>query len=155
MSDYSTAPITGGSSPEIDWAWLNFGDVDPATEATVWGDDANPDFDQFSNLEEYGFVLSPGDANTIEDPVTLSDTASSPTAFQLRVRQRKTSSDPNLAYLVEISETLINGSWSSTGITEVPPRESIDAEAEWVTYSLPDHNNDPQFVRVNVGRTGL
>ncbi|WP_309384710.1 hypothetical protein, partial [Cerasicoccus frondis] len=146
LSDYQAAPL----APSLidDWAWEAFGDLDPATEDIVWGENANPDGDQFINLLEYAFGLDPTEGEMMINPTELSDM---PAGLQLRLRQRKASSDPYLNYAVEISATLLAGSWSSDGVTEVPPRESINADLEWVTYQLPEMDEEePQFVRVDV-----
>jgi len=147
LSDYQAAPPS--PTAEQSWAWQNFGDLDPATESTVWGLDANPDNDGYSNLLEYALVLNPTAPTQSINPTEI---APSPSGFRLRLRQRKASSDPSLTYSVQASPTMLPGSWSSNGVSEAPPRESIDNETEWVTYQLPDTDPDPQFVRVVVSQ---
>lgn len=146
LSDFQAAPVAPSRTQS--WAWEWFGDNNPATEANVWGLTANPDGDQFSNLLEYAFGLDPTDPNTNINPSELEDAAS---GFRLRLRQRKASNDPTLQYLIEVSASLLSGSWASADVSEVPPRESIDSNTEWVIYQLPEPEvGDPQFVRVKV-----
>ena len=55
-----TLPIV--SDPYRTWAIAQWGAAvvnDPSQEATVWGMDANPDADDFTNLQEYAFGTDP------------------------------------------------------------------------------------------------
>lgn len=152
LTDYRLGP-TLGADPQQDWTWENFGDLDSATEASIWGEEANPDADPFTNLEEYAFVLDPGKPMGEGDqPIDILE-ALDAGQFTIRVRQRKATSDANLNFVIEVSETLMPDSWSTVSATEIPPRVSINDEAEWVTYQLPAPIEDRQFLRLEVNRT--
>jgi len=60
-------PPESQSSPKLDWRAANFTVAqlaDPALEATVWGDTADPDKDEISNLLEYAMGLDPNSADS-------------------------------------------------------------------------------------------
>ncbi len=76
-----------------------------AQRATVWGESANPDGDQFLNLQEYAFDTDPK-ARTTTGPVTWSTTIS-PGHFSLTYKARQ--NDPALLMLPQASSSL--GTW--------------------------------------------
>ena len=65
------ADVAVASDPYLDWAKQHWGAnvVNDATkEATVWGPDADPDGDGYTNLHEYAFGTDP--TSYSPDPVT-------------------------------------------------------------------------------------
>ncbi|MEM9444372.1 MAG: hypothetical protein AAGA18_03375 [Verrucomicrobiota bacterium] len=86
--------------------WIFGDDVDnPSLEATLWGNDANPDGDDWTNLEEYAFCLDPQEvdgSNLIGYQLTTD-------SFRISFPRRYRTND--LRMDVEVSNDLLPGSW--------------------------------------------
>jgi arylsulfatase A len=85
------------------WRTLYFGESasDPALESTLWGHQANPDHDQFTNLLEYVLGLNPQQADADDKPLPILLDGGSPAVHAItRVN------DPSITAILQSSENL-------------------------------------------------
>ncbi len=148
LSDYQTAPVAPPHRES--WTWLHFGDLNPATEALVWGALADPDRDGKDNDYEYIFGFDPN-SGAFESPthfLTQSPTLSG--QWTVRLRQRTEASNPNLQYTIFHRNSLSSGDWDdiTADVAEQGPREAISDEIEWVKYLLPASEAHSRFIKV-------
>lgn len=149
------ATITSGSivipTPIQVWQGNHFGAADlanPALESTVWGDNADPDYDGRVNCAEYAFGTDPNDGKDGSDGVTAEfrEVDGNKHLF-LIARQRK---DASLQFVPDESFNLVD--WEPiTGVPEVVDR---GGEFEEATYQCPDPvvPSQSRFFRVRVSK---
>ena len=105
--------------------------TDPALEATLWGDQADPDGDGLANLLEYALGLSARNSNASPLQLAHDPAADGGPALTLGYTRPKRAADAGLVYRVTWSDTLESGSWSAAGV--VGEVVSVDATTETVT----------------------
>ena len=115
--------------------------MDPAKEATVWGDSANPDGDRFANLIEYFMGFDPL-VNDGEDAIDFLVDESG-----LSLSYRKSKFAPDAVGEVEWSINLLN--WFSTDITEVVVEDLGASEVIEATVPINSGENE-KFMRLKV-----
>lgn len=112
-----------------DWLVEQFGvnALTPETEASLWGQDADPDQDGLTNLEEYALDTLPqsSDGSSVISKVYQSDLLS------LSFRRHPLRTD--VIYTVEVSSLLTPGTWtaiasSTGGLPTVPSTASAVSE---------------------------
>ena len=123
-----------------------FGSVvvdNPALEATIWGDLANPDGDNLPNLVEYFMGLNP----TLNDEagVILLELSGNSLCFTYQ----RALDAPDAVGIVEWTEDL--STWVTTGITEEILSTGAETETVEVTISLTG-SETAVFVRLKVDR---
>ena len=118
------------------WRLEHFGAAavsNPALEASVWGDSADPDHDGLTNREEYYFGLDPTRPFGGGDAVLSISKGSIPGRVVLRYPRR--ANDPRLLYCLEASVDLIH--WSDTdALIEGESVVTLDGGVESVRLDL-------------------
>ncbi|HEU0008561.1 MAG TPA: Ig-like domain-containing protein [Verrucomicrobiae bacterium] len=134
------------------WRLEHFGAAavnNPALEASVWGDVADPDHDGLTNREEYYFGLDPTRPFGGADTVLSISRGIIPSRVILYYPRR--TNDSRLSYCLEASIDLIH--WSDTGpLVEGESVVALDGGLEFVRLELsvlpgPDTH---QFFRIKV-----
>jgi subtilisin family serine protease len=139
-----TFPITVHASDYARWQHDHFPEsslTDPAQEATVWGDDANPDGDPYDNLFEYILFadpLAPEEGQRIEHGY---DGVHQWLRFPVRLQH------PGIQWQVEWSETLA-GPWSTASVL----LEELELHPQYrvMRARLPFVDPGARFLRLNV-----
>ena len=115
------------------WRGLFFSESELANsslEATLWGDDADPDADGLENLVEYFMALNPREPGGSRVFISKIDDS----LFKATFRRSRSAAD--ITYRVEFSSTLLEGSWSTDGIVEVVV-DDIPVNYQLVEVSIP------------------
>gem|GEM_PF-1141457 len=112
------------ATPVEIWKTQNFSTADlanSALEVSVWGDTANPDFDQLDNATEYALGTDPHDSSDGIGMIhgTTIDAGQRVLTFTFRRRN----DDPSISVVAEVSMNLL--SWSSQA-TQVQTVSAID-----------------------------
>ena len=115
--------------------------MDPAKEASVWGDSANPDGDRFTNLIEYFMGFDP----LVNDGEDAIDFLVDENGLSLSYRKSKLA--PDAVGEVEWSINLLN--WFSTDITEVVVEDLGASEVIEATVPINSGENE-KFMRLKV-----
>jgi hypothetical protein len=118
--------------------WLSQYDVGTATNKTD-----NPDGDAMNNLYEYGLGGNPEVAdNGIEGTFQL-------VGSNMEYVHVQRNNDTNLVYSLEITDDLVNGTWTNAGytITGVNTNSGL-ADFDTVTNSIPADVKDNQFIKL-------
>jgi hypothetical protein len=101
------------------------------------------DNDGIANLLEYAAATDPATPNTFPRSAALS-------AGTIAFTYTRSKAATDLTFTVEWSETLVAGSWSTTGIADqTPPPDSSTAETETLTILVPA-GSGKRFVRLLV-----
>ena len=140
------APGVEDLTPTQAWFAANFSAADladPAKEATVWGDAADPDHDGIPNLLEYGLGGDPNIASTAQQPVA-GMLAGKPT---LTYTRNKAALD-DLVFSVQSVDSLANA-WTSAGVAEQVL--SDNGTTQQVRASV-DMAGSAKFMRLRVSR---
>jgi hypothetical protein len=141
---------TNTLTPYTIWQYRHFGwDIrrDPAQEATVWGDEANPDHDALPNLAEYALGGDPM-LREIEWDGLQSSLVERNGQYCLAMSFLKRKSEPTLRYRAE-TQVSDSEQWS----VWMPPEadfqmsSNIDAEFEAVTFLVPGAVDTNQWRR--------
>jgi hypothetical protein len=146
------------ASPYASWATNHFSAEElgnPAHEATIWGEMADPDSDGRLNLLEFAQGTDPRDSSL--DPAAfqlslIEESAEELIAVVFRLRK----DDPTLFFALESSPSLGEGGWQNDQFTERPPRTDDPANAgyEFIIVHSPVINaGSPKlFARLQVSR---
>lgn len=138
------------ASKTASWRAANFTSAemaDPALEATVWGDHADPDGDGLPNLLEYALGLAPRAAGA--SPVTVAhenDPERGP-VLKLSYTRPKQAAAAGLVYRVVASDTLAAGSWSALEVEE--EIVASDATTETIEAVAPA-SGSRRFLRLEI-----
>ena len=137
----------GGIAPRVMWTALEFGaEASPTnSDGKAWAPDADPDFDDLSNDQEYVFGSDPNVFNTADHILSL--TAASAGGNKV-ITYRRRSNDPSLTFVIQRSTDLQNWTDCTPDIVSqlmVP----VTAEVEDVTVTLAV-TGDTLFFRVVV-----
>jgi hypothetical protein len=137
--------------------------ADPAKEATVWGNSANPDGDPLSNLQEYAFGTNPNNNASGPGGITYADgiitqrgqpvisitNTDTSVDFRAVFGRRKDWVAAGLSYTVQFSADM--SAWEDSVTT--PTVVASDADMDAVTVPYPFFLNSgekAQFFRVQV-----
>ncbi len=126
--------------------------ANPGLEATVWGDNADPDGDGVSNLEEYLFGTDPLHANPGDrSPVQV---AAGPEPGTLLITYRRRTDDRSLVYSLQGSADLANWQAADASMLVRQTISSAGPGLEQVTQEvrLPSGGASAQFFRINVAQ---
>jgi hypothetical protein len=107
--------VAASASPQQTWRLANFGSAavnNPALEAGLWGDDADPDHDGMRNWDEYCFGLDPMQPLQGTSQVLSISNGTVPGRVVLRYQRR--TDDPRLTYRLQASTDL--RTWSNSGM---------------------------------------
>lgn len=116
-SDLVTVNLTVNPAAAYDrWTYTSFPNLSPATEASVWGDAADPDGDGYTNLEEFAHGLDPNVADAASNLIACSREAVGG-AIVLAYKLRIDGQTQALNYVVEVAADL-DGTW-----TALPPED--------------------------------
>ena len=126
--------------------------TDPSLEATVWGDNADPDGDGVSNLQEYLFGTNPLQA----DPGDTSPVRIAPGLYTntISITFRRRTNDPRLDYSLESSSGLAN--WQAVDSSLIleeadsPLSDSVEQATLQVQIAGADATPIPQLFRVTI-----
>lgn len=124
--------------------------ADPALEATVWGDLADPDGDGIPNLLEYALNTAPKSPGQMP-PVVLDTSDPAHPRLTITYTRLLRAQAAGLDYRVEWSDTLAPNSWTVEGVTEVvtPGAGASATTLETVTASVPAEG-PRRFLRLRV-----
>jgi Putative Ig domain len=129
------------------WRELSFGAhvLDPSQEAKVWGNDADPDYDGLSNLQEYLYGSNPMDPADHGQGLAISTDATG----QILVSYNRRTNDPRITYFLETSQDML--SWSVVDPLAQPESTQIlSSGIERVTTALSTPNPEAGFFRVRI-----
>lgn len=107
-TDTVTVQITVEAVAALDaWTYAAFQPLVPETKATVWGEDADPDQDGYTNLEEFAYGLDPEVADSAPNLLSLVAGGSpEETQLVLSFKIRMDGSDPALDYALRVAGDL-------------------------------------------------
>jgi hypothetical protein len=112
---HGLAPLTHLPVPETIASWRHFqfgtATLTPEHEATLWGDEADPDGDGIPNLLEYALSTHP----LVADPPPLQAGQS---GGRLTLTFTRNPQRPDLRYTVEVSPDLDPANWSPLAVSE-------------------------------------
>lgn len=118
------------------WRALHFSATDladPAKEATVWGNDADPDRDGNRNWKEYVFGGNPLDPSDADLHVSAEVTTGAGGESVLEITYRQRTNDPALAFTHEVTAGL--QAWrSGPAYTAVVNTNPINGEILQITF---------------------
>ena len=127
----------------------------PAHEATLWGEGADPDSDGRLNLLEFAQGTDPR-ATSLDPAASHLPPIQEHGEEWLQVVFRLRKDDPTLFFALESSPSLGEGGWQNDQFTERPPRTDDPANAgyEFITVHSPVINaGSPKlFARLHVSR---
>jgi hypothetical protein len=145
--DSIAAVITIWSRPFDAWRLQHFGEsafVDPAKEATVWGNSADPDHDGLPNIAEYAYGLNP--TSTSDKSITINVSTG-----KLQVTFVRRKNDPSLQIIPEVSSDLAG--WRG-GPNYVQEKAVVSLGAELDRVTVADIENvpagTPRFLRLRI-----
>ena len=141
--------VTGTSSLDL-WRATYFSSTDlqnPAKEATLWGDLADPDNDGRNNLMEFALGLNPLGSES-QDAALVSGTVNSGGNQYLTLTFNSRINEPLLQYIPEVSGDNVNWSAAAQRISTTP----INADFERVTWqdTVPITPQAARFMRLRV-----
>ena len=137
----------------LGWQKANFTAAeraDPAAEASLWGDQADPDGDQLPNLLEYALAANPRQANSATPSLQILQENG---VLKLRyLRAKQLDRDPSISMGPEKRGSLgPSGSWSS--LTNAETTAPATADADWREVTLaPAPGTTGEFYRVTIRR---
>ena len=108
--------LTIQAAPSYDkWTYDRFAPLTPASEASVWGDEADPDGDGYRNLEEFTHGLDPNAADSAPNLMScVREAIGEGSSIVLSFKIRMDGEVPALVYTPEVASGL-DGAW-----TELP-----------------------------------
>lgn len=121
--------------------------TNPALEATVWGNLADPDADGLPNLLEYALQTAPKTATASPLVTGLDTTEPGSPQLTLTYKRVKRALLAGLLYEVEWSDTLAADSWSVSGVSERVVGSTSTAET--IVASVPA-GSERRFLRLRV-----
>ena len=111
------------------WTFDHFPTLTPETKDTVWGDDADPDGDGYSNLAEFANGLDPLVSDSAPNLLGVSlDTGEEGQFVLLAFKIRMDGDSPALNYAVQSSPGLEPGAWSDLAASSF----TVEGETEAV-----------------------
>jgi hypothetical protein len=138
-----TLVIEDAHSALENWRFTHFGNYDNTGDAA---DTADPDADGLANLMEFALGLNP----TL--PTTNSAILQAPGVTLEYTYTRAKAAKAELDFIVEWSDTLTPGSWSTAGVVETSPALADDGTRETIKVTVPG-NADRRFIRLRVQST--
>lgn len=148
MNSVSSTPPSGIQSWQNQY--FSAADLaDPAKEATVWGELADPDHDGQSNLLEYALGLDPLNPGDVSRGLTAQVLANGTNHYQSLTFQRR-KDDPGLVYSPLVSADLEH--WSPGSAILQVNAQDLSPALEQVTYLdlSPIAVGQPRFFRLQV-----
>ncbi len=136
------------NTPLLAWRTQHFSEAelaDPTLEATLWGDEADPDRDGLPNLLEYALNGNPRSADSADLLRSFRD--GTDLVFQFTKHREE------LIYRVEASPTLAPESWTSDGLKPTPAAIDAAATGTEIEVRLPIPSNSNRFLRLQVYRS--
>ena len=157
-SDTVLVQVTVESSSAFDaWTYATFAPLTPETELAVWGEDADPDSDGYSNLEEFAHGLNPQLSDAAPNLVQLAFASSGEQRqLTLTLKLRMNGSSPALDYALQSTadpakgwDTLLPEDYTLLGETDLgggfiartirlTPAADDTARCFRMTFSAPD-----------------
>jgi alpha-tubulin suppressor-like RCC1 family protein len=126
--------------------------ADPALEATVWGDLADPDGNGVPNLLEYALAIPAGSDGSAAATTVLAEEPAAPDApptLRLTYQRSRRAAAAGLLYRVESSATLDGDSWAA--LTGNETILGITGDTETVAVEVPA-DTPTKFLRLRVTR---
>jgi len=130
--------------------------IDPAKEATVYGDNADPENDGVENLVEFALGLDAMDPGGVESAVRIDIVIGGGGTSHAALSFVRRLGTEGLTYLPEVSADQVEWSADPAEVVEVSV-EAIDAEFELATFQdlTPVTPASPRFMRLRVERGSL
>ena len=123
-ADEILVQVTVTAPPAYDgWTYDAFAPLTPQTESTVWGQNADPDGDGLTNLEEFAQGCDPEVADGGSALIAAAATADGKVLLSYRVRLE--GSVPALNYVVETTNGL-TGPWAALPASEYEDAGAVD-----------------------------
>jgi len=123
-SDQLLVQVTVAAPPAYDgWTYNAFAPLTPETESSVWGQNADPDGDGLTNLEEFAHGTTPEVADGGLALIAAATTEDDKVLLSYRVRLD--GSAPALNYVVETTNGL-TGPWSALPASEYEDVGTVD-----------------------------
>ncbi|TAG08302.1 MAG: endonuclease [Verrucomicrobia bacterium] len=137
------------------WTFEQFAPLTIETQATVWGEGADPDGDGVINLAEFAFNLNP---KAIDAAANILDIqySSIDNAFLISHLMRMDGSEPALPYSIEFSTTLEPNDWSELGAGDFTQLEATVLSPEFsrarLQLATPPSDQLKGFYRLKITR---
>ena len=148
-------PITVTGAAIDTWRNQNFSASslsDPAQEATVWGDLADPDQDGVNNLLEYALHSNPNSRESISASIFTGMLITNAVQYQT-LSFKRLKNEPSLQYVPEVSGD--KSTWAfGTNTVRLLNITNIDATMEWAVFQdlTPVAPGNARFMRLRVIR---
>ncbi|MES2997445.1 MAG: Calx-beta domain-containing protein [Verrucomicrobiota bacterium] len=140
LSSAGTIKVISVGAPFNSWTQANFGSL--AGEPTIAGPGTDPDEDGMENLLEYALNSNPNQPSAADQPKGAVESGN------LTMTYRRNVGATDLTYIVEISTSLGDGTWSSAGISE--QILSNDGLTQVMKATLPIGAEPRKFMRLRV-----
>lgn len=124
---------------------------DPGLEASVWGDEADPDGDRIPNLLEYALALDPRQLD--QDPEILSIVVEGGAAKVRFMASKQAQADPSVNMGLQTTTNLHLGGWAVSTLPDAPYQDLGEAELREVVLTTGEGDARVRFVRIYATRS--
>jgi hypothetical protein len=139
-SDLTITVATNPAAVFADWQELNW---PGATDLAIIGPMADPDGDGIANLMEFALGTTPKDGNAV-------DTRLEVVGANIEFTYTRNRAAAGVSYVVEWSDTLAPGSWSTVGVVETDISEDPNSPLQTIKATVPPGTGTKRFVRLRV-----
>jgi hypothetical protein len=137
--------VTTALTQQQAWRFERFGTIDNSGNAA---DSYDANFDGESNLLEFATGQDPHANTLVSTPVEVNGEV-----IEFRYPRSKAALADGMIFTVEWSETLLPGSWHTTGITEIAdPENPGDSEVENRLATIPAGNAGRRFIHLAISK---